>query len=110
MDEMRKVREGMDVIDLTGDRVGRVRSFKMGDPNAVTTEGQQLETDSTLFTILRNAFGDSSDVSQQEHERLLRLGYVEVDASGLFKKDFVVTSNQVERVDGDTVYVAVTAP
>lgn len=107
---MSKVREGMDVVDLNGEKIGEVRSFKMGDPNAVTTEGQQMETDSTLFTILRNAFGDASDVSEQEHERLLRLGYVEVDASGLFKKDFVVAANQVDRVDNDQVYISVTAP
>lgn len=110
MDEMSKLRQGMDVVDLSGDKVGEVRSFKMGDPEAVTTQGQEMETHTGLFDILRRAFGDGTDIPEQEHERLLRLGYVEIDASGLFKKDFVVSAEQVDKVDDDTVYLSVTAP
>ncbi len=111
MNEMTKIEDGMAVVDVTGNKVGKVRSYKMGDPNAVTSDGQEMESgdEEGLWGMVRRAFGDDSDLHPQQRERLLRVGYVEIDATG-FKKDFVVPADHVDRVDGDTVHLSVEAP
>jgi len=36
-----RVQEGMCVVDATGEEVGKVEYVKMGDPEAVTTQGNE---------------------------------------------------------------------
>ncbi len=45
---MEQVYEGMTVVDQQGKRVGKVEAVKMGDPQAITTQGEELERDCIL--------------------------------------------------------------
>jgi hypothetical protein len=94
------VREGMRVVDAAGDEVGRVRFVKLGDPEAVTTQGEQVDP----------AFRDDDGeplVPPPLRARLLRLGFVKIDAKGLFKPDRYAAATDIARVHGDTVHLAV---
>ena len=40
--ELNQIREGMRVVDANGDNVGSVDEISFGDPQAITTEGQEM--------------------------------------------------------------------
>ncbi|MCW2503535.1 MAG: hypothetical protein JWO79_1819 [Actinomycetia bacterium] len=89
-----QVREGMRVADATGKDVGRVELVKLGDPDAVTTRGQD-----------GNAL--EPDVPGELAERLLRTGFVKIDRRGFFNSDAYAGADEIDRVEGDTVYLLV---
>jgi hypothetical protein len=90
-----QVREGMPVIDAAGERIGKVSYVKMGDPEAVTTQGQ--ETDD----------GEPQVVGELR-KRLLRVGFVKIDRKGFLRPDGYVAADQIDRVEGDSVRLSVT--
>jgi hypothetical protein len=65
----------------------------MGDPEAVTIAGQDLDALPKLPRELA--------------ERLLRTGYLRVDRRGFFAKDAYVSATDIDRVVGDTVHLDV---
>jgi hypothetical protein len=93
------VREGMRVVDAAGNEVGRVTVVKMGDPGAVTTQGQILNEPSLE--------AEKPHLPPELSERLLRIGYIKVDRKGLFRSDVYAGADQIAKVDGDTVHLAV---
>ncbi|WP_219419700.1 DUF2171 domain-containing protein [Pseudonocardia nigra] len=102
-----QVRTGMRVVDVGGADVGTVETVKMGDPEAVTEEGQTPQGGG-LGDIVRNTFGGGEPhVPEQLAARLLRVGFVKVDGKGLFGRDFYVPADQVGEVDGDAVHLTV---
>jgi hypothetical protein len=104
MSSLEEVRKGMDVFDAAGQHVGSVKSVKMGDPEAVTAEGQTLGERHSLVKALADAFSGSPDMPDERRERLLRLGYIEVDGKG-FGGDFYEAADAVERVSGNAVHL-----
>lgn len=105
MDVIEQVREGTDVVDASGDKVGEVRLVRMGDADAVTAEGQQ--TQPSLFErIITDLFADTPDMNHEQAERLVRVGYVQIDRP-LFESDAYVPSDRLARVDGNTLHLAV---
>ncbi len=70
-----KVVSGMTVVDSDGAEVGKVETVKMGDPAAVTTEGQDPGEDRDMVNaVAESVFGDEPRVTVQEAARLLRIG------------------------------------
>jgi len=63
----------------------------------------------TGMGIARLAFGADSGVSRQAQERLARLGYLRVDASGLFAGHRYVEADQIASVSEDRVHLSVPA-
>lgn len=105
MSAIEQVREGMDVVSADGEKVGTVESFKMGDPEATTAEGQTTgERRGPIADFMANAFGAGPDIPEERAERLLRLGYIRIDGKGL-SADSYCASDQLDRVEGDTVYL-----
>jgi len=102
-----EVREGMQVVDVDGEEVGSVEEIRMSDPGAVTAQGQGTGGTEGLLGHLATAFGGSSGLPEQEQERLARLGYVRVDATGAFSGDRYVASDQIAEVVADTVHLSV---
>jgi hypothetical protein len=102
MNSLEDVREGMDVIDASGEKVGTVKAVKMGDPQAVTAEGQKVGEREGIIDALADAFTSTGDLPDERRERLLRLGYIEVEGAGL-SHDFVEAADAVESVTGDAV-------
>ena len=61
----------------------------MGDPDAVTTRGQDE--------------GTRPNVPPPFADRLLRIGYVKVDRKGLFARDVYAAASEIDRVENDPV-------
>ncbi|MFD4420292.1 hypothetical protein ACFWN7_02165 [Agromyces sp. NPDC058484] len=102
MVRLEDVREGMDVIDASGQKVGTVKSVKMGDPQAVTAEGQTVGERDGLLDVVADLFTGSEDMPAEERERLLRVGYIEVDGTGI-GGNFFAAADAVEEVSEDSV-------
>ena len=103
MPAIEQVHEGMTVIDSNGDEVGKVRAIRMGDPEAASSDGQSMPR-APMEDFLTGIFGTSPDVSPEQAERLVRVGYVQIDRP-LLGRDAFVASDRVERVDDDTVHL-----
>jgi len=91
------------VVDSTGKEVGSVKFVKMGDPNAVTDEGQENPDPGIL-----GFGGDSYDLGnlpEQARHQLLRVGFIHIDVS--WKGDRFAGSGQIARVEENTVYLSV---
>lgn len=101
------VREGMMVVDSEGKRVGKVEGLKMGDPQAVTEQGNELQDTGLLGDIAEAFAGDERepDVPGPMRARLLRSGYVKVDVGFLFGTDRYISPEQIDHVEDDTVYL-----
>jgi hypothetical protein len=100
-----QVREGMHVVTPDGKKVGKVEDLKMGDPEAVTSDGQTDPATGGLTGTVINDFAETSGLPRHTAERLLRLGYVKVDRSGLFTGHAYLASDELDRVEGDTLWL-----
>ncbi len=103
-----QVREGMTVMDSLGEKVGKVDSLMMGDPGAVTEQGNQ-DRDTGFMGDLAEAFGSEQepDVPDAARAQLLRTGYVKVDGGFLFGTDRYVQPDRIVAVRDETVYLNV---
>lgn len=100
-----QVREGMHVVGPDGKKIGKVENLKMGDPEAATSDGQvDPETGGLIMTGV-DGFAGIAELSHHTAERLLRVGYVKVDRSGLFAGHAYFASDELDRVEGDTLWV-----
>jgi len=91
------------VVDSTGKEVGSVKFVKMGDPNAVTDEGQENPDPGIL-----GFGGDSYDLGnlpEQARHQLLRVGFIHIDVS--WADDRFAGAGQIARVEDNTVYLSV---
>ena len=86
--------EGMRVVDADGKEIGTVKLVKLGDPDAIPTQGQDLG-------------GHEPDVGPPFAARLLRLCFIKVGRKGLFSGDVCADVTEIERVEGSTVHLAV---
>lgn len=99
-----KVKDGMDVIDVNGDKVGTVEFVRMAP------EGTRIE-DPTPPIDDGGVLGDFTEaITGAEGEvttRMLQLGFVRIDASGWFTGRKYVEPEQIATVDADTVRLAI---
>jgi hypothetical protein len=106
---MARVQEGMRVVDAAGQEIGKVEYVKMGDPEAVTTEGNQDRPTDLLGRITENALDEESepDVAGPLREKLRRTGFLKIGGHGLLGTDRYVSSERVGQVSGDVVRLTV---
>ena len=104
-----RIGEGMAVIDLNGDSLGKVEYVQMGDPQAATTEGNDLPEPGLIGSVAIAFAGDERepDVSEPLRSQLLRIGFIKVDGGGLLAEDRYVRSDQIAGVNGDTVTLSI---
>jgi len=102
-------REGMEVVDSTGDRIGTVDSIKQGDPQAATTAGQTTGASEPFGDVGDVVFGagDGPDLDEPLRGELLRGGYLKIDGTGWFGSDRYVRADQIADVSGETVTLSV---
>jgi hypothetical protein len=102
-----QVRENMRVVDRTGGELGRVELVKMGDPEAVTTAGQEEdEASGGLVGVLRRTIGGAEpDVPAPFAARLLRQGFLKVDGKGALDRELYVSADQIDKVENDEVHL-----
>lgn len=105
MDVIEQVRDGMEVFDSRGESIGKVREVRMGDPEAATGEGQSMPG-SPMSDIFRGLFSSSPDISPEQANRLVRVGYLQIDRP-LFERDVFVASDSIDRVDADEVHLSI---
>src|SRR5215213_3515762 len=98
------VREGMDVFDSKGDRVGSVRNLYMGagsekslaeGTGAATAPDPRMRDDSLLDDVARAFGADDEDMPEVLRNRLLREGYIQIDTAGLFASDVYATPEHI---------------
>jgi hypothetical protein len=86
------VREGMQVADVAGAKIGKVVLVKMGDPEAVTVE---------------HVPAAEPYLPDELAQRLLRTGFIKIDRKGLLKRDVYAGADEIDAVDGDLVQLSV---
>jgi hypothetical protein len=127
----------MKVIDSEGSEVGTADLVKMGDPNAVTAQGQDPPasgavtipgvavvapavpggmpggvggpgvTGGLVAPAAAGVGAGEPDVGPALAERLLRTGYIKVDSKGWFHRDVYASAEQIDQVAGDEVHLTV---
>jgi sporulation protein YlmC with PRC-barrel domain len=105
-----QVREGMHVVAPDGKKVGKVEDLKMGDPEAVTADGQVDPATGGLVGTVIEDFARTSRLPRHTAERLLRIGYVKIDKAGLFAGHAYLASDELDRVEGDTLWLKEALP
>ena len=90
-----QVTEGMRVFDADGKEIGKVEFVKLGDPEAITTLGEEADN-------------DEPRVPGELGERLLRLGFIKVDRKGFLKAAAYAAADEIDRVQDGAVYLTVT--
>jgi hypothetical protein len=101
-----QITQGMHVVDVNNDDIGKVAIVAMGDPDAATIDTTDTGEEFGLITPVARALGtdDEPDVENQSlRERLLRAGYIKIDGKGWFGSDLYAGSAQIASVSGDTV-------
>lgn len=104
-----RVTEGMTVLDADGAEVGTVEEVRLGDPAAATSDADRADGTGVHFPPLMDAFAADSDLDPQSRERLARLGYLRVDAKGLFAGHRYVEAGQIADVSAEVVRLTVPA-
>lgn len=114
---LNQVHEDMHVCDNTGHDFGTVRQVFLGAVSEEEHEsGRGSVTASTpgvrdesLIDNLAEAFAGDDPLPETVRERLLRHGFIRIDAHGLFASDRYALPDQIESVSEDCVRLRVTA-
>jgi hypothetical protein len=106
---MARVQEGMRVVDAAGEDLGKVEYLQMGDPEAVTTEGNEHRPNDLVGRVVERAFPEESepDVPDPLRTELQRTGYLKIGGHGILGRARYVSSERVSAVSGDTVRLSV---
>ena len=97
--------EGMRVVDAHGDEVGTVKEVRLSYPGAI--EGGVGSDDPDLVDDFVDGLFGETDLSHHEQERLARLGFVRINARGLFARDRYAAADEIASVTGDEVRLTV---
>ena len=102
-----RVYEGMSVVDAEGKWVGEVELVRMGNPEALTTQGQYRDA----VTVDGRWYAEGEpDVPRGLRESLLRVGYIKVrrdGVAGIGKANHYARADEIAEVSGDRVALSV---
>ena len=100
-----RVREGMRVVDASGDEIGRVQYVQMGDPQAITETGNEGRPTELVGQIAQAVLPDERepDVPEPLQSELRRSGYIKIDGPDLRDTDRYASSRHVGQVTEDEV-------
>jgi hypothetical protein len=99
-----RVREGMEVVEADGKKIGKVVYVHLGDPDASTVTDDE-EQPAGLLDFVDSVFGKEPNVPEEVRERLLHDGFIKIDG-GLLGPTRYALAGQIARVSGNTVYLA----
>lgn len=109
---LNRVREGMDVLDSRGKKIGTVEAVQFGDedptsPEVNTVTGSNLSdnSDSLVENLAAAVFGDDN-IPETLRARMIRYGYIRIDR-GLLSSDVYALGDQIGGVSGDEVHLNV---
>ncbi|KFB10817.1 hypothetical protein [Nitratireductor basaltis] len=103
------IHKGMRVEDAHGHEIGTVEWVHLSDETPSTptadaggTEPLSNERKSSFVDLILDAFR-TDEIPQVLHDRMLREGFIRLDADGMFAADRYVLAEQVASVSGDCV-------
>ncbi len=99
-----QVQEGMRVVDVNGEELGKVERVKMGNPDAATVSPASWNDPGLIAAFLG---ASEPDVPEALAGRLMRFGFIKIDGKGWIDTDRYVTADQIGRVSRDTVTLTV---
>lgn len=109
------IREGMEVYDSRGDKVGTVEDLYFGASSdemdnhgvgAATAPDPSLRENNLVDDIAAGIFG-GDDLPEEMRKRLINEGFIRIDAANLFGRDRYVLPEQINRVHNDHVHLNV---
>lgn len=105
------IHEGMEVYDQAGERLGTVELVHFGSADehglgAETTGTRPLRSGSLVEELAAVILPDDQ-VPEAFSDRLMRSGFIRVDADGLFAADRYITPDQIATVQGHRVMLGV---
>jgi len=110
---LEQIREGMHVYDAGQNEVGTVDYVQFGDENpdqpgaeTASVNPGQRDTHDSLFDNIINVF-KPDDLPEVIRARLLRRGFIRVDAPGLFNADRYISPDQILSVIGNKVMLKI---
>lgn len=108
-DVISQIRKGMHVVDAAGEEVGTVEYVQMGDPEATTTAGNEPRPVNLVGALAETVLpGEAEpDVPEPLRTRLVRSGFIKIDAPGLLQPDRYVSSERIRDVAEDRVQLTV---
>ncbi|ODT82319.1 MAG: hypothetical protein ABS76_08730 [Pelagibacterium sp. SCN 64-44] len=108
------IHEGMKVYDSAMHAIGTVETFRVTDevPGAPEQEAAGVspvldEERNTLAGILADVFAPDEQLPREMQEKALREGFVRLDADGFFAADRYIFPEHIDRVEGDSLVLAV---
>ena len=115
-DLLAQIKEGMTVVDSAGDDVGKVSFVQMADVNDPDENTGARDGDVGLLDLTGDDDNDKSDglldvldieTGPGVTDRMVRRGFVKIDASGLFSGDKYVVADDISVVEADTVRLSI---
>ena len=109
---LNEIKEGMEVFDRAGKKVGRVEFVHYGASTKTeeefgtmpaTANETELPPEGTMMEFVKEAFGPVDEMNDTLKARLLQDGFIRIDSDKLFGEDRFVTSDQIASVAGDRV-------
>jgi hypothetical protein len=110
---LEQIHEGMKVFDAANHEIGRVDWVRLSDEDPETPETEvagvseiERAEDHSLIGDLARAFRDD-ELPDVIRDRMLREGFIRMDAEGLFARDRYVLPDQIAAVSADGVMLNV---
>ena len=108
------VHEGMTVLDSAMNAIGTVESFRSTDeaPDRPDVDAAGVspileEERNTMSALLEDLFHPDDGLPRELQEKALREGFVRLDADGLFAADRYIFPEDIDRVEGESLVLAV---
>lgn len=107
------IKPGMEVVDRNLHKIGTVESFRATD---IAPDGSEMASgvspalerdENALSELLADLFHPDDGLPRELQEKLLREGYVRLDADGIFAADRYVLPGQIDRIEADRVVLSV---
>jgi hypothetical protein len=103
------IRIGMEVFDSAHDRIGVIDDFRLSDedpsragPETAGVSEAVRPNDGAFARAIADVF-DPDEIPDVLRERMLREGYIRLDADGLFAADRYILPEQIASASGDRI-------
>ncbi len=108
--ELTHIQDGMDVIDVTGEKIGTVEFIRFGDEGynnsaPETNEAYYEGSEDTFIDIVAQVF-DPISIPKEIQARMYRHGFLKIE-TGLFSDDRYVLLDNVASIHNDKVQLSI---